>query len=126
MRNEGKHGEIKERAQVVHNFKNCPNILVRVCQCTQSAQWGGKDLRTFSVLISGGHSVEVEDTLGRHDLLDLGHRDTDVFEFRSVKVNGVVFRNGLLVCSHARESENPNLPLFSLIKEIIILEEKEV
>ena len=127
MRFEVKHGQIKERGQVVHNFKNCPKTLLRVCQCTQSAQWGGKDLKIYSVISQGGKTAQVEDTLSRRALLDLGYEDTDfVFRTRSVKVNGSEYRNELLVCLDAKGSEDINLPQFGVIKEILILEQKKV
>lgn len=128
MRFEAKHGEIKERAQVVHNFKNCPKTLLRVCQCVRSAQWSGHDLKINSFNSEGGKSVEVEDTLSKQQLLELNYANNDlVFKVRSAKINGIQFRNELVVCMAAgNPSDEINLPQFVMIKEILILRENEI
>lgn len=126
MRFEAKHAEIKLRAQNVHNFKNPPKTVIRICQCVQSSKWG-LDVELKKVYTSGGKTVLVQATQSRDFLLGLGYIDTDnVFRSKNIKVNGVQFRPGVFVCLQAAVTRRKNLPIFGKIREIVTLREKEV
>lgn len=127
MKFELKHGQLKERSHVMHNYRNCPKTLLRICQCTQSAQWGGQDMEINIILAYGGKTVEVQDTFSRQELLNFGFIDTDnVFRTNSVNVNGTEYRNEVVVCVAAATTSDDNLPIFGEIKEIIILEQNSI
>lgn len=127
MRFEAKHAEIKLRAQNVHNFKNPPKTLIRVCQCVQSAKWGAGDVKLKKVHSLGCKTLYVQQTHSREFLLELGYMDIDnVCRSKSVKVNGVIFRPGLFVCLKTAMEREENLPLFGKIIEIVVLRENEV
>lgn len=124
MKFELKHGQLKKRSHVMYNYRNCPKTLLRVCQCIQSAYWGGQDMKINNVLAYGGKSIQVQDTFSRQELLNFGYVDTDnVFCTKSVNVNGTEYRNGVIVCVAATISVDDNLSLFGVIEEIIILEQ---
>ncbi|XP_057323483.1 uncharacterized protein LOC130670103 isoform X2 [Microplitis mediator] len=127
MRYEAKHGGIRLRAQNVHNFKNLPKTLIRLCQCSQSAKWGAADVKINRFMASNGDIVAVEDTASRESLHSLDYIDTDeVFRCNSVKVNGVDFRVGLYVCLETSITREDNLCLFGCIQEIIVLRNSDV
>lgn len=128
MRYEAKHGGIRQRAQNVHNFKNLPKTLIRLCQCEQSAKWGSKDVKISRLTTTTNKKiVAVENTLSSEALYALDYIGTDeVFCCNSTKVNGVEFRVGLYVCLQTSSSREDNLPLFGYIQEIIILRDVDV
>lgn len=127
VRFEAKHAEIKLRAQNIHNFKNPTKSLIRISQCIQSSKWGANDVEVNRFKVISGSLKLVENLQRRDDLLALAYFDHDqVFCAKSVTVNGTEYRLNLYVCLEAYSSENDNLPVFALIKEIIILQEKEV
>lgn len=127
MRYEAKHGDLKQRAQNVRNFKNPPKTLIRVSQCGQSAKWGSKNVKIFRLQALNGKSTPVEITQSRDGLHHLGYVDTDkVFCSKSVKVNGVEYRPGLFVCLEVAHVRVDNLPLFGRIQEIVVLGDTEV
>lgn len=127
VRFEGKHGEIKKRAQNVNNFKNPPKTLIRVSQCIQSSKWGAGDVKLIRFQAISGSKDLVHNTLSRDDLYGLDYIDADeVFRASSVRVNGTEYRVGLYVCLETAPTREDNLPLFGHIKEIIVLRETEV
>lgn len=127
MRFEAKHSAIKLRAQNVHNFKNPPKTLIRICQCVQSSKWGAGDVKLEKVHAQSGKTIHVEQTQSREFLLELGYVDVDnVFQSKSIKINGVEFRPNLFVCLEAAVKQRENLPIFGKIVEIVILRENEV
>ena len=122
MRFEGKHNELKTRAQNVHNFKNPPKTLIRISQCVQSAKWGAADVKMNTFKVQNGKTHTVSELLSRQHLLDLNYEDDNqVFVATSVFYNGVEFRKGLFVLLETSNSRTDNLPLYSRIEEIVIL-----
>lgn len=127
MRFEAKHAEIKLRAQNVHNFKNPPKTLIRVCQCVQSSKWGAGDVKLERVHTLNGKTLHVQEIQSGKFLLELGYVDIDnVFQSKSIKVNGVEFRPGLFVCLEAAIKRREHLPIFGKIIEIFLLRKNEV
>lgn len=127
MRYEGKHNEIKLRAQVVHNFKNPSKTLIRVCQCGQSARWGGKNVNLSRLDVSSTKTVLAKHTKSRQYLRDLGYEDAEeVTSCKSVTVSGVEFRRGLYVCQEVAYQRDDNLPEFARIQEILVLRNDSV
>lgn len=127
MRYEAKHGPMKQRAQVIHNFKNCPKSLVRIHQSTQSAFWGAQDVTLYTVQCEQGEMVQVSDCLSTNELHHLGYIETDrVFSAKSVRVNGTLYRNCLIVCLDVKGEKDVNLPKFGYITEIIVINRREV
>lgn len=127
MRYEAKHGGVKARGQVIHNHKNLPKTLIRLCQCEQSAKWGGKDVKINRMTTTNGRTVFVEDTASKEALYNFDYINTDrVFRCNSARVNGVELRVGLYICLEASHLREDNLPSFGCIKEIIILRNTDV
>ena len=59
--------------------------------------------------------------------MKLGYIDIDnVFQSKSIKVDGVEFRLGLFVCLETAMKQKENLPIFGKIIEIVLLREDEV
>lgn len=117
---EGKHGELKLRAQNVHNFINPPKTVIRVSQCTQSSKWGAGDVKLHKFHALNGSSIKVEDTVSRNELTTLGYAGDDVvFCSSSFQVDGTAYRTGLYVCLETKTNRVDNLPLFGRITEII-------
>ncbi|KAG8034385.1 hypothetical protein G9C98_007461 [Cotesia typhae] len=77
MRYEAKHGGIRQRAQNVHNFKNLPKTLIRLCQCEQSAKWSSKDVKISRLTTINKKIVAVENTLSSEALYALDYIGTD-------------------------------------------------
>lgn len=124
---ERKHGPMKRRAQVVCNFKNVPQTLLRISQSMQCAMWGNGDLKIYSVKCHGGKNTYVEHTHSARDIMRLGYAPTDVvFKTKLVYVNGAKYATGLFVCLEARQQCNINLPLFGKITEITVLKQSKV
>ena len=123
IRFEGKYGELKLRAQNVHNFKNPPKTIIRVSQSIQSATWGASDVQLHRFNAVNSCKDKVKNTLSRDDLCDLGYVDTDeIFCYSSVRVNDTEYRRGLYVCLEAATTRNDNMPLFGRITEIVVLQ----
>ena len=92
LRFEAKHNECKLRAQNMHNFKNPPKSIVRICQSTQSFKWGSKDVKVNQLRVLSGKLNFVYNTQSMRDLIRLGKLADDlVFCAKSVFVNGVEF-----------------------------------
>lgn len=124
---EGKHNEIKTRAQTVHNFKNPPKTLVRAPQSVQSSKWGAGDVQLHKFQILNGFRSSVRNTLSTDHLKNLGYADDDqVFKSCFVRVDGTEYRIGLYVCLEVANTREDNLPLFGRIKEIIIVNKNNI
>ena len=127
MRYEGNHAQMKQRAQVVHNFRNCPKTVIRINQSTQCAYWGVGDVKLHSVRSEGGYEIAVKDVMSRQGLKNIGFVDNDgVFLTNSVKVNGTYYCNGVVVCLDVTGEKDINLPISGVITEIIVLDANEV
>ena len=127
FRFEGYHQNLKKRAQVMCNFKNTPKTVVRVTQCQQCAMWGSGDIEFHKFHAINGTSCFVGNTLFKKYLLNRGYSLTDdIFCSSSVEVNSTNYRAGIYVCLLVPDSCKDKLPLFGLIKEIIVIEEHEV
>lgn len=93
----------------------------------QCAMWGAGDAKSHSVIIQGGNTLKVEDTLSCAKLKDLDFLDTDfVFKTKSVRVNGIQYAVGLYVCIDAKGEKDVNLPIFGKISEIIVVHQTAV
>lgn len=127
MRHEAKHGAVKIRGQVIHNHKNLPKTLIRLCQCDQSAKWEGKDVKIHRFMTTNGRTVFVKDTASKEAFYDFDYIATDrVFCCNSARVNGLEFRVGLYVYLEDPQLREDNMPSFGSITEIIILRNTDV
>ena len=127
MRYEGNHAQMKQRAQVVHNFRNCPKTVIRINQSTQYAYWGVGYVKHLSVCSEGGYEIALKDVMSRQELKNIGFIDNDdVFLTNSVQVNGTSYRNGLVVCLNVTGENDINIPIFGVITEIIVLDANKV
>ncbi|KAJ8669527.1 hypothetical protein QAD02_000786 [Eretmocerus hayati] len=130
MRFEAKHGEIKLRAQNVHNFINPPKTLIRVSQCVQSSVWGAGDVQVQRIKAPSGTFKLVGGLLSKEYLMSsFGFvQDDEVFVPNTVAVNGTEYRTGLFVVIEKASQRDDNLPLFGRIEEIVLIQQarKEV
>ena len=125
IRFEGKHSECKLRAQNMHNFKNPPKTIIRVCQCTQSIKWGTKNIQSNRLRVVSGRSKFVQNTKSKNGLIDLGKSADDlVFCAKSVFVNGIEFRNKLFVIVEIAALRSDNLLVFGCIEEILSIDQE--
>ncbi|KAJ8683306.1 hypothetical protein QAD02_019098 [Eretmocerus hayati] len=125
IRFEAKHGELKLRAQNVHNFKNPPKTLIRVSQAAQYSKWASGDVQINSVEVISGKTSHVCYTKSRQYLLDLNlSDDQEVICAESVLVNGIEYRKKLFIALSESADKYENLMVFGEIREIIVHGEK--
>ncbi|KAJ8678732.1 hypothetical protein QAD02_014519 [Eretmocerus hayati] len=125
IRFEAKHGELKLRAQNVHNFKNPPKTLIRVSQAVQCSKWNAGDVQINTVEIISGKKSFACHTKSRQYLLELGLSDSqEVISARSVKVNGIEYRTKLFIALDKSADRFENLMTFGNICEIIVIDKR--
>ena len=124
FRFEGKFGEIKLRAQNVHNFKNPPKTLIRISQCTQALKWSNDNVKINRFEIISSKDTSVDSTLSRTHLSnEFFHDEDQIIIAKSVALNGVEFKKYLFVVLETATEGDDDLLLFGRIEEIIVLEE---
>lgn len=120
---EGKHNELKVRAQNMHNFKNPPETVVKVSQSVQCSKWsrGNVEVENFEIL--SGNVEFVGLTLSKEHLCNRGFTDVNqVFCANSLKINGTEYRKNFFVILENNVSNDDHQILFGRIEEIIVLD----
>lgn len=112
MRFEAKHNVFKKHAIVCANFKNLPKTMTRLCQISQCAFWGVKDLLPLRMKCLTGTNKNVHQVLSCENLLALGYIENDtVFVTKRIYVYGTEYRVNSFIAIENSVS-NGSDPLF--------------
>lgn len=84
-------------------------------------KWGMGNVKMEKINVLNGKTKRVESTLSRFDLHNFKYDDVDeVVCCTNIEINGVEFRKNLYVCLQVSHITQKNLPIFGIIKEIIM------
>ncbi|KAJ8672771.1 hypothetical protein QAD02_004031 [Eretmocerus hayati] len=119
---EQKHGPFKKVGTICCNYKNIPKTLMNHNQINQAAIWGtGEPPREKVDPNAKSRETRVARTQSRDGLIALGFDDeTVVFKATKISVWGIEYAENLLVALHSGVGTEEGLPLFGIMKEIVV------
>jgi hypothetical protein len=128
MRFEAKHHMFKRHASVCCNFKNITKTMSRIAQLSQCNHWGySENVCDNKLECSNGESVTVNDVIDSEFFIHQGSSLSDlVFVTKKAQFNGNEYVVGAYIVLSSGSETAENLPLFGIIIEIVVMDEKLV